>query len=70
MSYNPQKIVYSINNSDLQSVALDVIERKLNEKELKIVAEKLGDFIQWHEAVSYTISACVDSPEQGEKPVV
>lgn len=69
MSYNPQKIVYSINNSDLQNVALDIFERKLNEKELKIVAQKLGDFIQWHDAVSYAISACVDPAEHSKEPV-
>jgi hypothetical protein len=69
MSYNPQKIVYSINNSDLQNVALDVIERKLNEGELKIVADKLGDFIQWHDAISYAIWACIDSSKPSENPI-
>ena len=46
------KIIYALTNEDIQTVAKDDLERKLNKKELKMVENKIGDHINWFEAVS------------------
>lgn len=48
---NPNKIVYSINIEDIQNVAEEELGRKFNKRELKIVEDKIGDYIDWYGAV-------------------
>ena len=50
-----KKIVYSINVSDLQEVANQVLERDLTQKELFLVEESVGDYIDWFQAVENSI---------------
>ncbi|MCE8427505.1 MAG: hypothetical protein J5U19_03830 [Candidatus Methanoperedens sp.] len=40
------KIIYSINIEDVQNVAEQEIGRKLTEKEVKVIENKIGDYIQ------------------------
>jgi len=47
--------IYSINIEDVQNVAEEELERKLNKKELKIVEDKLGDYIDWYSAIDIAI---------------
>lgn len=49
------KIIYSINIEDVQSVAEQELERELGEKELKIIENKIGDYIDWYEAINMAI---------------
>ena len=48
---NTSKIIYSINIEDVQNVAEEKIGRKLMNKELKIIKDKLGDYIDWYSAI-------------------
>jgi len=48
---NKNKIIYSINIEDIQNVAEQELERKLTEKELKLVEDKIGDCINWYESI-------------------
>ena len=50
------KIIYSINIEDVQTVAKQELNRKLSDDELKIVEMKLGDYINWYEAINTTIN--------------
>ena len=54
---NPEKIIYSINIEDVQNVAEQELERKLTVKELKLVEGKVGDYINWYEAILNAIYA-------------
>lgn len=49
------KIVYSLNIEDVQNVAEEELGRELTEKELKIVEDKVGDYIDWYSAIDMTI---------------
>ena len=49
------KIIYSINIEDVQTVAKQELNRRLSEEELKMVEMKLGDYIDWYEAINLTI---------------
>lgn len=40
------KIIYSINIEDVQNVAEEELGRELSEKELEIVEDKLGKYIE------------------------
>jgi len=49
------RIIYSLNIEDVQTVAEEEIGRELSEKELEIVEDKLGDYIDWYSAIDFTI---------------
>jgi len=60
---NNEKIVYSINVKDLQTVAKDELSRELSPREVEIIEEKIGDYFDWHGAIAAAIEDCVqDSP--------
>lgn len=50
------KVIYSINIEDIKTVAEEELGRKLNRNELKIVEDKIGDYIDWHEAILAAIN--------------
>jgi len=52
---NTSKVIYSINIDDVQTVARKEVGRKLNARELQIVENKIGDYIDWYEAIFETI---------------
>jgi len=49
------KIIYSINFEDVQNVAEEEHGRKLSKKELEIIEDKLGDYIDWYSAIDMAI---------------
>lgn len=49
------KVIYSINTEDVQNVAEEELGRKLSKRELEIVEDKLGDYIDWYSAIDLTI---------------
>jgi hypothetical protein len=57
--YLNDEIVYSINVEDLQNVASDLLDRNLTSEEIKIAVDKLGDYIDWYEAVESSIREAV-----------
>ena len=50
-----EKIIYSINIEDVQNVADEELVRELTEEELKIVENKLGDYIDWYGSIATAI---------------
>jgi len=52
-------IVYSINVQDVQDVAQREFDRELNDKELESVAAKLGEYIDWYEAVNTAVAQTI-----------
>jgi len=50
------KVVYEISEEDIQNVAEEMFERKLRKNGLKKVSDKLGDFINWYDAIENTIN--------------
>lgn len=58
-----EKIIYSINIEDVQNVAEQELERKLTAKELKLVEGKVGDYINWYEAILNAIDASNIKPK-------
>ena len=49
------KIIYSINIEDVQNVAEEEFGRKLTKKELKIIEDKIGDYIDCYGAIDIAI---------------
>ncbi len=62
------KVIYSINIEDVQAVAMQEYERLLTDHELKIIEDKLGDYIDWHEAIVLALNDAVNSQEVQKKP--
>ena len=48
-------VVYSINNEDLQNVAEQELDRKLTPEEVKLIANRIGDYISWYDAIALAI---------------
>ncbi|MFZ1828062.1 MAG: hypothetical protein WAW42_04700 [Candidatus Competibacteraceae bacterium] len=61
---NSQRIVYSINVEDLQNVANDELSRDLNADKIKMVADRLGDYIPWYDAIVSTINDLIDDQDE------
>lgn len=55
------KIIYSLNIEDVQNVAEEELGRELTKKELKIVEDKVGDYIDWHEAINLALNDAVSA---------
>lgn len=55
---DPEKIVYGLSIEDLQTIAMEDLNRELTSREVDRVVDRLGDFIGWAEAVSMAISDC------------
>jgi hypothetical protein len=49
------KIIYSINVEDVQNVAEEELGRKLSKKELEIIEDKIGDYIDWYGAINIAV---------------
>lgn len=50
-------IVYSINVDDIQETAEEELDRKLAPDEVRMVADKIGDYIDWQQAIILAIQA-------------
>jgi ABC-type Fe3+ transport system substrate-binding protein len=60
---NEDKIIYSINISDLQTVAEDELNRRLTKKEIKILEDKISDYFGWYDAISTAINKHIVNKE-------
>jgi len=52
MNHNENTIVYSLNVEDIQTVALQELDRELTKDELKIVEDEIGNHIKWYDIIS------------------
>jgi len=50
------KIVYSINVEDIQSVAEEQLGRELTEKEVNFVGDRLGDYVDWYDSICFVLN--------------
>ncbi len=50
------RIVYSINVEDLQNVAEQELDRELSDKEIKLIEDRLGDYIDWYGTIASTFN--------------
>lgn len=49
------KIIYQLTVEDLQNVADDELDRDLTEEEIKLLEDKISDYIDWYNAISMAI---------------
>jgi len=52
-------ILYSINVQDVQDVAYREYSRQLNQEEVESVARKLGEYVDWFEAVNTAVAETI-----------
>lgn len=60
---NSQKHIYYITVSDVQKVAEEAIQRRLNEKELTRVVEKVLDKIEWYDPIEESILTVTENSD-------
>lgn len=56
---NNERIIYSLNVEDIQRVANDELARDLTADEIKMVEEKVGDYISWYDAIALVIEEVI-----------
>ncbi len=50
---NPnERIVYSINVEDIQTVANEELDRDLDSDEIKLIEDEIGDCIVWYDIIA------------------
>jgi hypothetical protein len=52
-----ERVIYSINIEDIQTVAVAEFGRALTDSELQVVEDNLGDYIKWYDIIDVVISA-------------
>jgi hypothetical protein len=57
MKKNKDDIVYSLNVEDVQTVALEELDRELTRKEIKKIEDMIADNIDWYGAIADAINA-------------
>ena len=50
-----EEIVYSINVNDLQEVSGEVLERRLTKREIALVGNSVGNYLDWSRAIEHAI---------------
>ncbi|MCK9398922.1 MAG: hypothetical protein M0Q51_02860 [Bacteroidales bacterium] len=50
-----EEIVYSLNKTDMQTVALEELNRELTDKEIEEIKDKIAENINWFDAISDAI---------------
>ena len=53
------RIIYSINVEDLQTVAEQELERELTDEEIRNVEKRLGEYIDLYEAIVSTLNEAI-----------
>lgn len=53
---NKNKILYKLTVEDFQNVALEVIDRELNDTEIEIEKKSVEDSIHWYEVISNSLT--------------
>lgn len=52
-----KKIIYQLTTEDIQNVANVELERDLTSDELKIISDKIGDYIDWYEIIDSILNS-------------
>lgn len=60
---NHNNIFYSLNEEDIQNVALQEIERKLSETEIESIKDLIVSNINWYDAIANAIYEKVKTEE-------
>jgi len=50
------KIIYSLSVEDIQTVAMEVLERELKDEEIKEIIDDISDRIPWFDAIESAIN--------------
>ena len=60
------RIIYQLTVEDLQTVANDYLNRKLTSKEVLLLEEELGEYIDWYNIIEDVIRLNIE--ENGTNP--
>lgn len=55
------KIIYSLNEEDIQMVALQEIERNLSSEEIEKLKNSIAEKINWFDAIADSINETIES---------
>lgn len=53
------RIIYSLSVADIQDVADQELDRELTPEEIKLVEDRVGDYISWYDAIALAIDELI-----------
>ena len=53
------EIIYQLTIEDIQEVADQELDRELSPEEIKLVQDRVGDYISWYDAISLAIDELI-----------
>ncbi len=56
-----KKIFYSLNEEDIQTVALQELDRNLSSQEIEKIKDLIAEKINWYDAIAETINEKIDT---------
>ena len=60
---NKDEIFYSINIEDIQTVAIEEIDRELTDDEIESIKDLIGEKINWYDAILDSINEKIASSQ-------
>lgn len=63
------RIIYSINVEDVQNVAEQELERELSDEEIKIVEDRLVDYIDWYGSIALVLGELKELKKQSRTKI-
>lgn len=61
------EIIYSLDVSDVQTVALEEIDRELTKKEIESILDSIANKIPWFDAIADSINEIIKQPKKKNK---
>jgi hypothetical protein len=65
MTKSKDEFIYYITIADIQDVAEKELERELTAEEIKLVADRVGEYIAWYDAIALTIGELIPKNNDG-----
>ena len=59
MRKKKDRVIYSISVDDIQEVSDQILDRELTPDEVKLVEDRVGDYISWFDAIELAINELI-----------
>ena len=58
-----QRIIYYLDKTDVQTVAMDLLDRELSENEIDAIEDLIAEKINWYDAIESVIMEKICNPK-------
>lgn len=66
MANKKDRVIYSLSVADIQEVAADILDRELTPEEVKLIEDRVGDYIPWYDALARALNEIFPTQNVGD----